>query len=279
MSRSNIAADNVSYDPLPNPASGTQQDISYNDPSEEIMSPSPRMGNFDYDLPQGAARPRFMGAALGHEGPRDSIGSFDSRPQSEVGSSVYALNPESLSARASPQPGGRDTFEERYRDDPHTPGLYGEAGMPMSNVGGDGRYLSEKREKYATPGVKSRRNIIILAVIGGLIVIIVAVVVPLYFTVIKSHTNSQDNVVSPSKGASASASASSSSAPAARAVITGGDGSKVTTEDGTTFTYQNNFGGYWYYDSEDPFNNGARAQSWSPALNQTFKWGVDRIRG
>lgn len=61
--------------------------------------------------------------------------------------------------------------------------------------------------------------------------------------------------------------------------VTGGDGSTVTRDDGTTFTYKNSFGGTWYYDPSDPFNNGARAQSWSPALNETFKYGTDPIRG
>ena len=50
-------------------------------------------------------------------------------------------------------------------------------------------------------------------------------------------------------------------------------------EDGTTFTYKNPHGGYWYWDEKDPFNNGARPQSWSPALNETFRYGADLIRG
>jgi glucan 1,3-beta-glucosidase len=50
-------------------------------------------------------------------------------------------------------------------------------------------------------------------------------------------------------------------------------------EDGSTFVYRNSFGGYWYYDENDPFNDGARAQSWSPALNETFRYGIDPIRG
>ncbi|THH20693.1 hypothetical protein EW146_g728 [Bondarzewia mesenterica] len=281
MPRPDTASDSVSYDPLPNPAAGTHQDFPYNNPSEEDMVSTPQLGQFDFDVPQGAARPRFMGAALGHEGPRESIGSFDSRPQSEVGSSVYALNPESLSARDSPRPGYTEPFAGRYRDDPNTPDTYEETGVPMSSVSGDGRYLAEKRAVYAAPRVKSRRNLIILAVLGGLIVIIIAVVVPIYFAVIKPRSDAaqNDSAAVTSKSASASASASSSASPASRAAITGGDGSKVTMKDGSTFTYQNSFGGYWYDDPNDPFNNGAQAQSWTPALNETFKWGVDRIRG
>jgi len=49
--------------------------------------------------------------------------------------------------------------------------------------------------------------------------------------------------------------------------------------DGTTFTYKNSFEGYWYWDETDPLNNGARPQSWTPALNETFRYGIDKIRG
>jgi hypothetical protein len=50
-------------------------------------------------------------------------------------------------------------------------------------------------------------------------------------------------------------------------------------EDGTTFIYSNSFGGFWYDDKDDPFNNRAQSQSWSPPLNETFNPGGDRIRG
>jgi len=50
-------------------------------------------------------------------------------------------------------------------------------------------------------------------------------------------------------------------------------------EDGTTFTYKNPFGGTWYWDPNDPFNNTAQAQSWTPALNEPFNYGIDHIRG
>ncbi|KIY43608.1 glycoside hydrolase family 5 protein, partial [Fistulina hepatica ATCC 64428] len=50
-------------------------------------------------------------------------------------------------------------------------------------------------------------------------------------------------------------------------------------EDGSTFIYINPFGGQWYWDENDPFNNGAQAQSYTPALNETFKFGEDRIYG
>lgn len=37
--------------------------------------------------------------------------------------------------------------------------------------------------------------------------------------------------------------------------------------------------GYWYYDPKDPFNNGAKAQSYTPALNETWDWNNNRVYG
>jgi aryl-phospho-beta-D-glucosidase BglC (GH1 family) len=62
-------------------------------------------------------------------------------------------------------------------------------------------------------------------------------------------------------------------------VQVGKDGSKVVTETGSTFTYNNKFGGYWVVDPANPFNSGAKAQSYTPALNETFKYGIDRVYG
>lgn len=80
---------------------------------------------------------------------------------------------------------------------------------------------------------------------------------------------------------------SSAAEPSASAVVPklaafGRKGSKVIMADGTEgFDYENEFGGYWGWDAETPFNTSSagRAQSWSPALNETFNYGVDKIRG
>ncbi|KAI5120171.1 hypothetical protein M0805_008438 [Coniferiporia weirii] len=58
-----------------------------------------------------------------------------------------------------------------------------------------------------------------------------------------------------------------------------GNGSTVTTEDGTTFTYVNKFGGFWVDDPAGPFNNNARPNSWTPPLNSSWRWGVDKVYG
>ena len=66
----------------------------------------------------------------------------------------------------------------------------------------------------------------------------------------------------------------------------------MTTDNGTQFTYHNTFGGFCklrtlgivldsqvlgVYDPANPFNNNAQPNSWTPPLNTSWTWGVDRI--
>ncbi|TFK55156.1 glycoside hydrolase [Heliocybe sulcata] len=151
----------------------------------------------------------------------------------------------------------------------------------MSQAGTPGaKYLEEKHALYNAPRSSKRRRWIILGSIAGLIIVIIAVAVPVALTANKKSSNSD----SATRGggndpANPSSTGSSGGSGSKNLAVTGGDGSKVTTDDGSTFTYSNSFGGYWYWDENDPFNNGARPQSWSPALNETFNWGIDKIRG
>ncbi|CAE6534614.1 unnamed protein product [Rhizoctonia solani] len=126
-----------------------------------------------------------------------------------------------------------------------------------------------------------KRSVVWVAVgLAALAVIVVAVVVPVYFKVIKKDnaTNASSASTGPTTSDPATPTPTAGTQPPS-VVTTGGDGSTVTKDDGTTFTYTNKFGGFWVYDPTNPFNNSARAQSWSPALNEPFNYGVDQIRG
>ncbi|KAL6305370.1 glycoside hydrolase superfamily [Sparassis latifolia] len=146
-------------------------------------------------------------------------------------------------------------------------------------------YLNEKRAVYASPRSLTKRKAIIIVSLVALAIVIIVVVVAVYFGVVKHNSSKSDAATGISSGSSKTSSSaapvSSSSGAASKGslVVTGGDGSKVTTSDGSTFTYQNSFGGYWYYDPTNPMANYARAQSWTPALNESFNYGVDQIRG
>jgi len=167
-----------------------------------------------------------------------------------------------------------------YHDDPTRAAhysTYSSAPVPGSPTLGEHAELEGKRTLYDSPRSKSKRNVILMAV-GSLLAIILAVVLLVYFLAIKPKNSSGQSSSSQSTS-SATRTATSAKPSATAKPITGGDGSIVTMEDGTTFTYRNSFGGFWVDDPNDPFNNGARPQSWSPGLNETFRYGIDQIRG
>jgi hypothetical protein len=53
----------------------------------------------------------------------------------------------------------------------------------------------------------------------------------------------------------------------------------ITLEDGSTFTYNNDFGGEWLADPKKPFDSGGKAQSWSPRVSEEWVWGEHVIHG
>jgi len=53
----------------------------------------------------------------------------------------------------------------------------------------------------------------------------------------------------------------------------------ITTVDGSTFMYVNNFGGFWVDDPNDPFNDNAQCNSWTPPLNTSWTWGTNKVNG
>jgi glucan 1,3-beta-glucosidase len=72
----------------------------------------------------------------------------------------------------------------------------------------------------------------------------------------------------------------SPNSPQSTGAIFGVNGSVVTTNNGSTFIYINNFGGDWAYDPTSPFSPGGKAQNWSPRIgNETWVWGSDVARG
>ena len=285
MSHPPSTGQGVVYDPIPNPRDSSDiHETPYDPPSPGQAVPDPPAVDLNLDEPSvSLVRPRFLGNIDGAgEGIRGSVASYDSRPQSEGVDSFYALNPESLSAPWSESPGlGSESFPARYLDDPNSLPAdqhFDGPSVPLSSLQSQPRFLAEKQSAYASYASKSRRNTIILSALGALVILLIAVILPVYFLVIKHNSNAAAAQHSQT-GTASSPSATSTGTPSKSALITGGDGSTVTMEDGTTFTYNNPFGGSWYYDPIDPLNNAAQAQSWSPPLNQTFNYGSDRIRG
>ena len=87
-------------------------------------------------------------------------------------------------------------------------------------------------------------------------------------------------VVLTSHSKSKSSSSSGGGGSSSKNAISGTTGSKITQDDGTTFTYNNNFGGDWAADPKVPFGAGGRAQNWSKRIGtEDWVWGTDVARG
>jgi hypothetical protein len=98
---------------------------------------------------------------------------------------------------------------------------------------------NQPAEDEKSPGVSNNRRFqIIFAALVTLGVVIIAIVVPV--TLIKSR---KSPTAAGSSGPSGPGSPTASAAPTPQAT-SGGDGSVVTKSDGTTFTYNNKFGGF-----------------------------------
>ncbi|KAI6043138.1 exo-beta-1,3-glucanase [Pisolithus marmoratus] len=249
MAPNNANSPNIPYEPLPLsefPRSSVFQESSSPQPSGLDTPPLDRT-SYAGDSIINAPSPRFLAAAL-YQGDEHLGSGAPSAPAS----SVYALNVHS--------------GQPLHDDDPDS-----EQGPGTDSP----LYLTEKRAEYAAPATKSKRKLLIAGAALAAVIVAVAVIVPVYFTVVKPKSDAAaSSTTTPNP-----ASPSSTSGTGSPSAVTGGNGSKVTTEDGTTFIYTNPFGGFWYWDPNDPFNNDAQAQSWTPPLNQTFQFGIDKIFG
>lgn len=98
--------------------------------------------------------------------------------------------------------------------------------------------LPKKRSLFGRP-------LFWLIALAVVTIIVLAVVLPVYFVVIKPH-NSNSNSTGASGGGGGGTSGGGSGSgnpPPAGVSTTGGNGSLITTADGTKFTYLNPFGG------------------------------------
>jgi hypothetical protein len=154
---------------------------------------------------------------------------------------------------------------------------------PSKSNAADFQYTGEDRygQNYVEKSVKRSPRSRLLLFLAGLLAFVVAIVLGVYFGVVhrSKPRNNTASVPGPGHTSAASPSASATPGKPASSIVYGGDGTVVTTEQGSTFTYNNSFGGYFVYDSGNPFNNDARAQSWSPPLNQSWQFGKDQVLG
>ncbi|EGN91810.1 glycoside hydrolase family 5 protein [Serpula lacrymans var. lacrymans S7.3] len=177
------------------------------------------------------------------------------------------LEPPRASYLASDPVSELSTPHESYG---HSPGN-STALLPEAEKQEERRAYAERQHAGFPKRSIFKRPLFWLASLVALAIVVLAVVLPVYFTVVKPRQNKQ--------AYSSGGGGSPGNPESPTGATTGGNGSLVVTSDGSSFTYINPFGGYWVYNSNDPFNNGARPNSWTPALNSTWIWGVDRING
>ncbi|KAJ7075507.1 glycoside hydrolase [Mycena belliarum] len=160
----------------------------------------------------------------------------------------------------------------------HSATLLPTTGSPLADRSyGTGHGVPTKR------GAAKRKRLLGFGALA-LVLVAAAVVLPLYFLVIKKKGGSAAAAESGSpsgniNGSGAGSGTGTGTGTKLLGAITGGDGSTVTTASGGSFVYKNPYGGYWLTDPENPFASGARPNSWTPALNESWKWGVDRVHG
>jgi len=147
----------------------------------------------------------------------------------------------------------------QYRDDGPLNSPPGKSNLPSRAVS---RRVAEKKRK---------RRRVLWIVLGAIAIIAVGVAAGVGVTLSKKNGSSSGPGGSNSGGGGGGSSSN---------LLTGTDGSVVTMQDGTKFTYSNKFGGDWALNPKDPFAPGGKAQSWSPRIGkETWTWGSDVIRG
>lgn len=226
--------------------------------SEFPGSPSPVLGHYNDESP----RPEHMTRS----------GSMANTLMSEPDPFASQTG---LHTRANPYAGAGTP------DSALQPGYEGE-----KRGGGGGRYGGAGAGWWGRKSSAARRWIVI-----GLVLLVVAIGVGVGAGVgVSEHSSSSSNKVATGKAATSATPTTSVSKVAApsgvptgasgssdwRDAATGGDGSTVYLADGTSFTYNNSFGGFW---NAIPFNNSAQAQLDSPPLSQEWDYQNDLIQG
>ncbi|KAI0689732.1 glycoside hydrolase superfamily [Cytidiella melzeri] len=147
-----------------------------------------------------------------------------------------------------------------------------------TNAAADDSYLYEEKKPFF------KRPVVLCGLAALVAVIVVAVVVPVVLTT-RHHSSSSSTSANGATGTGSSGGKGNSGGGGGGGngqtslATWGGDGSTVTQDDGTTFVYNNTFGGIWVADPANPFNNSAKPNSWTPALSEPWDWVANRVNG
>ncbi|KAK4689279.1 glucan 1,3-beta-glucosidase, partial [Tremellales sp. Uapishka_1] len=232
---------------------------------------TPPLGENDHRASWASGAP--LAGAAGLAGVRQGARANASRGQSSLAHSNLGWNNTDHATAA-------DDDQEQGHITPAAAGLGAYAGAAG---------LSEKSPRWAgarDPSPKRSRKWL-WAILAAAVLAVIALAVGLGVGLTKGKSSSKSGIAAndnsgaaSTKAASGTQSSSPSSTSSAAPTPTSGTmGSLITLEDGSTFTYNNTFGGTWVYDANNPFNNDAQCNSWTPSLNQNWTWGTDKIFG
>jgi glucan 1,3-beta-glucosidase len=159
-----------------------------------------------------------------------------------------------------------------YHDEPGHAGLPAGAAAtaPMARVGTRGSGYAAPGAYNEKPAAPRRRKLLWLGLCLGLLLLI-GLGVGLGVGLGTHHGGSG--------GSGKSGSGTDPSTGAKNVAKSGGDGSTVMTNNGSTFQYNNTFGGFWVWDPANPFNNSAQCNSWTKPLTEKWDFVNDRIFG
>ncbi|EJD53290.1 glycoside hydrolase [Auricularia subglabra TFB-10046 SS5] len=256
------------YDAVAHPPPSPRLESAYS--SNADIQDDPYLQN--PNMPPG----RFYGQGMQGDYSRQSLAASEVSLHHPAGGNASMDSPYPNTPYDSATPGGgyknsSSAHFNPYRDEPDA--------HQMSYLGDSRTYESSsslppeksRGNMYASPsGGKSKKRLIFGIVAAVIVVAAIGVCVYIFIIKPKSDDNDSEGGTSkPGKGTT----------PPKNLIRTGGDGSTVTMGDGTTFTYRNQFGGFWVDDPDNPFNDTAQAQSYTPPLNQPWVYGTNRIRG
>ncbi|KAI5479242.1 glycoside hydrolase family 61 protein [Pseudohyphozyma bogoriensis] len=248
--------------------------------------------------PLGERDPMLVGGRAGE--PRGSLPPRDdsfagSTMSREASSMLYGDNESQMAFRNGRESSGgiaaaglagagygtyRDADDDHVNHGDVEKTAYGTAQKPVSR-GLDGRRAAAGGSALGAKGSSRRKWFIVLGIVV-LLVVAAAIAIPVAVTKTKNNSNklASANVDTSSSSSGSATSSAPAGVPTGAAVSRnaayGGDGSTVYTEDGSSFIYNNTFGGFW---NSIPFNDSAQAQSDVPALKDEWDYNNNLIYG
>ncbi|GAA6035435.1 hypothetical protein JCM8097_000253 [Rhodosporidiobolus ruineniae] len=253
------------------------EDLAYSPPPPPFLGDadyarSPSMNTFASEYSHGEAPYRLRGGAA--HGQTQS-GTWDGSHEGGESPSLHGSSANLNAMAYRNVAGGQHGRSESY--------LYAKEGE--AGLGGAGAGAGTLRKRGVAPGAagsgwwssKSSRSKKLWALLFALIaILIVAIAVAVPVGITQSRKSAEEKRKESNDGTEKGIPTAANPVADWHGAPYGGNGSTVYLEDGSSFVYNNSFGGYWV---AIPFNDTARAQRDVPRLNETWDYSKHLISG